>query len=179
MDTSANGPPSPRNPPSWSMPTVPLDMISGLHSRVLALEVEHAGIPPFRSIPSGHLTEEAVLAVLFLRPIICRKTSSKFECVGNVRSYQLAKDNLDGKVKVPYLLLEKRKLVEIDRLFWTERFLIPITAELNNSGNKWLYTLWQSRYMVWNQIWRHPPLNKIRSRRAFARLLGMDERNLK
>lgn len=158
--------------------TACLSNIVGLDPIVIELEKNH-GIPPYVYIHDQDLTEDAVLTLLELCPIVCRQRGTKVYCVGNIRLYQLALQFIDRDQPIPVRMISTRKLDEINRLFAADRLLMPIVTNQGRSKNKWLFDLWKSLRPTLPHLWKKEPLSRIQSDNAFASLLDIDPRTLK
>lgn len=155
---------------------VQLGQITGLHPRVLELDKEMVGIPPFAKV---ELSEEAIRSLLELSPIVCKCSRNNFQCVGNTRTYELAIKFLDSNELIPVHVMRRKRLVEIDKLYWAERLVMPMANSLGRNRTKWLQYVWRLFNGSFGAVWKSPPINKIGLKKTLASILGVSPGSLK
>ncbi len=157
---------------------IPISKINGLHHHMLKL-MEAGGIAPYSYVSSDDFPQDVLLSVIELCPIVCRNVRGRLLCVGNTRIYQLALKCFDPEQPVPVTVLSGKQLLQIDKLYWAENFILPIMTDMGRSRYTWLHGLWQYYHASLKKLWKRGALNSIESKKDFARLLNIDPRTLK
>jgi len=156
-----------------------LSEIDGRHPRIIELDAEYGGVTPYRVQPSGHLSQDALFSLMTLCPIVCRRTGSKIYCVGNSRMYQVALECLDPNQRIPVKEVEHRRLIEIDRLYWSEKLLFPIIFDVGKPRYQWLFNMLKKFQKLFSGLWSQSPFQSVLTTRHFAKLLKIDVRIFK
>ena len=156
---------------------ISLSSIEGLHPRIIELDKEYAGISPI-NLASIKISEEALTSLMILNPIIIRRTGAKLFCVGNTLTFSLAIMTLKRNKKVPIIELKRSRIVEIEKLYWAERLVAPITMNLGRSPHKWLFHLWGILQNTFPDLWKRKAFPDVNSTREFADLIKVDPRSL-
>lgn len=161
-----------------SEPTyISLSSIDGLHPRIIELDKEYAGISP-NNLSSIKISEEALASLMVLNPIIIRRTKTKVLCVGNTLTFSLAIITLERNQKVPIIEMTKKRVTEIEKLYWAEKFISPITMNLGRTPHKWLFHLWSILQNIFPDLWKNKIFPEVDSTRKFADLIKVDPRSL-
>jgi|GEM_PF-6579206 len=156
---------------------ISLSSIDGLHPRIIELDKEHAGVSP-NNLASIKISKEALTSLMILNPIIIRRTKTKILCVGNTLTFSLAIITLERNQKVPVIEMKKSRVVEIEKLYWAENLVAPITMNLGRTPHKWLFHLWGILQNIFPDLWKNKVFPKVDSTRKFAELIKVDPRSL-
>jgi len=156
---------------------IPLCSIAGLHPRIIELDKEHAGVSP-NNLASIKISKEALTSLMILNPIIIRRTKTKILCVGNTLTFSLAIITLERNQKVPVIEMKKSRVVEIEKLYWAEKLVAPITMNLGRTPHKWLFHLWGIFQNIFPDLWKNKVFPEVDSTRKFANLIKVDPRSL-
>jgi hypothetical protein len=92
---------------------------------------------------SQSLSDEAILVLLTLHPLIVKKSRSDYVCLTDLHLFNWAKQRLGEKTKVPVRLLKSNSKSIISTLILTEYYLSPLVNSLNKQGHKILASRWQ------------------------------------
>jgi len=156
---------------------ISLSSIDGLHPRIIELDKEYAGVSP-SNLASIKISEEALTSLMILNPIIIRRTKTKVLCVGNTLTFALAIITLEPNQKVPIIELKRSRVKEIEKLYWAEKLVTPITMNLGKTPHKWLFHLWCIFQNIFPNLWKNKIFPEVDSTRKFADLIKVDPRSL-
>jgi len=157
---------------------VPLHQIKGIDVLTKKMLQKHVGFFPYTCSKNLNIPPSTFDSILELNPIILRKKSGVNYVVGNLRIYELIKNILDPNYLVEVKYVSSQRLIEVEKLFWSEHLLAPIINLSDSSVQSHIFKVHKA-FTASPCPWSSSPLSTINSKKSFAKLLGVDVRSLK